>query len=242
MNRLLRTAAALALAPAVIGCGRGRDASTIAASGHVEATQVRVSTKIPGRLTSLSVAEGDTVKAGQELGRIDPTDLHLSLQRARADRDGAAAELRLRLAGARKEDIGELEAQRASVAADLANSEKDLERMQALLDRGSGTAKARDDAKARHDVTAAKLKAAGEALARARAGSRAEEKDASRARLAAAEAQIAQLEQQVKDAVVVSPVPGVITEKVAEQGELLQAGAPIGEVTNLQDAWLTVYL
>jgi HlyD family secretion protein len=138
--------------------------------------------------------------------------------------------------------VGEQEAQRAGVAADLANAQRDLERMQALLDKGSGTTKARDDALARRDVAAARLKAAGEALARTKSGSRPEEKDASRARLAAAEAQIAQLDQQLKDAVITSPVPGVVTEKVAEKGELLQAGAPLCEITNLQDAWLTVYL
>jgi len=242
MNRLLRTAAALLLGPALVGCGSRRDPATIAASGHVEATQVRVSTKVPGRLESLSAGEGDTVRAGQELGRIDGTDLRLSLQRARAERDQAAADLRLRLAGPRREDVGEQEAQRAGVAADLANAQRDLERMQALLDKGSGTTKARDDAQARRDAAAARLKAAGEALARTKSGSRVEEKDASRARLAAAEAQIAQLDQQLKDAVITSPVPGVVTEKVAEKGELLQAGAPLCEITNLQDAWLTVYL
>ncbi|HET8645350.1 MAG TPA: efflux RND transporter periplasmic adaptor subunit, partial [Vicinamibacteria bacterium] len=86
------------------------------------------------------------------------------------------------------------------------------------------------------------LTAMKEALGRMRAGSREEEKDAARARLAAAEARIAQLEQQIKDAVITSPLAGVVTEKVAEAGELLQSGAPLGEVTNLADAWLTVYL
>jgi HlyD family secretion protein len=234
---------AIVLLPLAAGaCGKDRDTSRIVASGHVEATQVRVATKVAGRLESLSMAEGDRVQAGQELARIDGTDLRLSLQQAKAERDQAAAELRLRLAGARKEDIGEAEAQRARVATDVASANRDLERMQALLDKGSGTAKARDDAQARRDMAASQLKASGEALARLRAGSRVEEKEGARARVAAAEARIAQLEQQLKDAVIQSPVSGVVTEKVAEKGELLQPGAPVGEVTNLADAWLTVYL
>jgi HlyD family secretion protein len=242
MTLMLRTAAAALLAHAAVGCGGNHDASQILASGHVEATEVRLSTKVPGRLESLGIAEGDTVRSGQEIGRIDDTDLQLSLQRAKADRDQAAAELRLRLAGSRKEDIGEAEAQSASAAVDLANANRDLERMQALLDKGSGTTKSRDDAQARRDMAASKLKATKEALARLRAGSREEEKDAARARLAAAEAQIAQLDQQIKDAVITSPVAGVVTEKIAEAGELLQSGSPISEVTNLADAWLTVYV
>jgi HlyD family secretion protein len=242
MNRTLRTATVLLLTHAAAGCGGRGGPSAIVASGHVEATHVRVSTKVAGRLQSLSVAEGDKVQAGQELGRIETTDLELSLRHARAERDQSAAELRLRLAGARKEDIAELEAQVTSAAVDLANAELDLTRMQTLLDRGSGTTKARDDAKARRDMAAAKLAAMKESLGRMRAGSREEEKDAARARLAGAEARIAQLEQQIKDAVIASPLPGVVTEKIAEAGELLQSGSPLSEITNLADAWLTVYL
>jgi HlyD family secretion protein len=201
-----------------------------------------VSTKISGRLESLKIAEGDEVSSGQELGRIDGVDLRLGLQQAIAERDQAAAELRLRLAGPRKEDVAELEAEVASVEVDLEDATRNLQRMQSLLDKGSGTTKSRDDSQARRDMAAAKLKAMKEALTRLRSGSRAEEKDAARAHVAAAEARIAQLEQQLKDTVITSPVSGVVTEKIAEPGELLQSGSPLGEITNLADAWLNVYL
>jgi HlyD family secretion protein len=114
--------------------------------------------------------------------------------------------------------------------------------MQALLDRGSGTTKARDDARTRRDVLAARLGAMKQSLARLRAGSRVEEIDASRARVAATEARIAQLEQQLQDAHVTSPLDGVVTEKIAEAGEILQAGAPLVVVTDLRSPWLTVYV
>jgi HlyD family secretion protein len=91
-------------------------------------------------------------------------------------------------------------------------------------------------------VAEARLHAAQEALARLRAGSRDEEKEAARASLAAAEARIAQIEQQIKDAVVESPTDGVVTEKIAEPGELLQVGSGLCVVTDLAHAWLTVYL
>jgi membrane fusion protein YbhG len=240
MTRIPRTAALAALVLA--GCGRRNDPSIIVASGHVEATDVRIATKVAGRLEALSLEEGTVVAAGQPLGRIDTTDLRLALQQARAEREQAAAEYRLRLAGARAEDIAELEAQLAGVESDLANAEKDLERMQALLDKGSGTTKARDDARTRRDVTAHRRDATRQALGRLKAGSRAEEKDAARARLAATDARIAQLEQQVKDAELTSPLAGVVTEKVAEPGELLQVGSPICVISDLANAWLTVYV
>jgi membrane fusion protein YbhG len=240
MNRLV---AVLVLAvPGIVACHRGSDPSLIVASGHVEATDVRVSTKIAGRLETMPVKEGDSVKTGQELAAVETIDVELALQQARADREQAAAELRLRRAGSRKEDIAELENEIRGVEADLAGAQRDLERMQALLDRGSGTTKSRDDARTRHDVLAARLAAMKQSLARLRSGSRPEEIDASRARVAATEARIAQLEQQMQDARVKSPVDGVVTEKIAEAGEILQAGSPLVVVTDLKSPWLTVYV
>jgi HlyD family secretion protein len=114
--------------------------------------------------------------------------------------------------------------------------------MQDLLARGSGTAKSRDDAQTRRDVATARLQGYQQALLRSRAGFRSEEKDAARARVASVEGRIAQLEQQVKDATITSPLEGVVSEKIAEAGELLQAGSSLCVVTDLAHAWLTVYL
>jgi membrane fusion protein YbhG len=223
-------------------CGRTRDPSLIVVSGHVEATDVRVATKVGGRLQAFSLQEGDHVTAGQELGRIDDVDIRLALEAAHADRSQAEADLRLRLAGAREEDIAEAEAHVAQAEADLAGAQRELDRMQELMDSGSGTIKARDDMKTRRDVAASGLQAARERLRRLRAGSRREEIDAARARLAAAEARVAQLDQQLKDTVITSPLAGVVTEKLVERGELLTAGSALVVVTDLQDAWVTVYL
>jgi HlyD family secretion protein len=232
----------LLLAGAAAGCRNGRDPSLVPAAGHVEATDVRLAAKVAGRLQAFALQEGDVVRAGQELGRTETTDLELALRQAQAERDLAQAELQLRLNGARREDIAELRAQVASTEADLAGAERDLERFQALADRGSGTAKARDDARTRRDMVAARLEAQRQALARLLAGFREEEKAAARARLAAAGARIAQIEQQMSDATVTSPLDGTVTQKLAEPGELLQAGSPLCVIADLKNAWLTVFV
>lgn len=223
-------------------CRDGGDASLIVASGHVEATEVRVSTKVPGTLVELAVDEGARVAAAQQIARIDTTDSELALATARAERGQAEAELRLRRAGSREEDVREGEAQLARAEADLDGAERDLERMAGLLAAGSGTSKARDDARARRDAARGARDAASERLRRLRAGFRQEEKDAAAARLQAAEARIAQLEQQVRDARIESPVAGVVTEKLAEQGELLARGGGLVVVTDLANAWLNAYV
>jgi HlyD family secretion protein len=232
----------LVLSVAGGGCRRGSDDGLIVASGHVEATEVVVSTKVAGPIEKRLVDEGDAVEAGQEIARIDTIDTRLALETARAERAQAEAEWRLRLAGAREEEIREARAQVLRAEADLEGARKDLERMEGLLAAGSGTTKARDDARTRHDAASASLEAARERLRRLEAGSRKEEIDAARARLSAAQARIAQLEQQIKDAVITSPVRGVVTERLAEAGELAGRGTGIVVVTNLADAWLNVYV
>ncbi len=242
MMRTVAAAGAAALAVAVAACGGRHEKSSILASGHVEATDVRISTKVAGRLERMSVEEGDVVTQGQELAGIDTTDLDLALRQLEAARRQAAAELQLRVAGPRKEDVAEAAAQVKGLESDLDGAQRDLERMQGLLDRGAGTDKGRDDAKVRRDTIAQRLEAARQALARLHAGTRPEEIEAARAHVADADARIAQIAQQVEDARVKSPVAGVVTEKIAEPGELLQVGSGLCVVTDLAEAWLTIYV
>ena len=109
MQRAVGVVAAVVLVLA--GCNRERRSSDLVAAGHVEATEVRISPLVGGKLVSFKLMEGDRITADQEIARIDPTDIELALAQARAERQGAAAELALRLAGARREEIAEAQAQ-----------------------------------------------------------------------------------------------------------------------------------
>lgn len=226
----------------VVFCRAEAKSTDIIAAGHVEATDVHVSAKVGGRLLEAPFKEGDTVKTGDVVAKLRTTDAELAVNQAKADRGQATADLSLRLAGARKEDIAEAEAQIRGTEADIAGAQLDLDRMEGLLARGSGTTKARDDAKTRRNVLDAKLAAQKQMLARLRSGSRAEEIQGSRARVGSLDARIAQLEQQITDATLVSPADGIVTSRIAEPGEELQVGSPICVITKLSEAWLTVYV
>jgi HlyD family secretion protein len=243
MNRLVVTFAAMA--PAILlltACDPRGNGGRIAASGHVEATDVRIVTKVRGRVLERPVDEGDAVAVGQKLAVVDTVDAELALREAEAGRDQADAQLRLKIAGSRREDIAQLAAQAESVAADLDGAEKELKRQETLVAEGVTTAKTRDDALARRNALKGQLESAKQALDRAKAGSRTQEIEAAAATRDAMDARIAQLKQQIADAVVVSPVAGLVTEKIAEPGELLAAGAPVVVVTDLAKPWLTVYV
>jgi HlyD family secretion protein len=225
-------------------------------SGHVEATEVQVAPEVGGRLIELTVDEGDRVAAGQVIARLDTRDTELAIARVRADRAQADAQLRLLRAGSRGEDVRQAAAQVegavadvASAEADHASAEADLQRYEALLQSNAGSRKQRDDALARRDVSRARVAAARErvaasreALARLEAGARPQEIQAAEARLAAVDAQLATLDKQLADAVVAAPVAGLVTEKLADRGELVAPRAPLVVVTDLDHAWADVFV
>jgi HlyD family secretion protein len=214
----------------------------MAISGHIEATEVRVSAEVGGRLLELLPREGDRVARGQLLARIDDQETRLALDAARAERAGADAELRLRRAGARAEEIAEARARLEQAQAEEAGARRELVRMQGLLASGSGTGQSRDAALTRQEAAVSARAAAAERLRRLEAGSRPEEIDAARARVAAADAHIAQLEKRLADAQLASPVDGVLSERLAEPGELVGPGTALAVLIELDRPWLTVYV
>ena len=249
-------AAAACAAVAIAACRDTPPADRIRVSGYVEATEVRVAPEVGGRLLDLKVAEGDRVRAGDVVAQLDTADIALALQRASAERLAADAQLRLLLAGARDEDIRQAEAQLAAAEAELAASkqeldsaDRDLRRFEALLASNSGAEKPRDDAATRRDVARNRVRAgeqrvlaSAETVARLKAGARREEIDGARARLAGADAQIATLEKARRDATVMAPASGTVTQKLVDEGELLAPRTPIVVVANLDDVWANVYV
>jgi HlyD family secretion protein len=245
--------AALALA---VACAPAADPNVLRVSGHVEATQVRLAPEMGGRLLTLDVKEGDRVQAGQRILTIDASDLQLAIARAKTEQASAEAQLRLVRAAARTEDVRQAEAQVEAAKADvpaakaeLEAATADLQRFDLLLSRKSGSQKQRDDAATRRDVAVARLEAAEKrvaaaeaALARVKAGARREEVAVAESRIATADAAIASLEDQLKDATLVSPVAGIVTEKLAEAGEVIAPRAPVVVITDLDHAWADVYV
>lgn len=237
-------------------CAEQPPADRVRVSGQIEVTDVQVSAQVGGRLLERRVTEGDHVNAGDLVARLDTADAVLALTRARADRDQANAQLRLLLAGARAEDIRQADAQIASAESDVRASEvetaaaqADVDRFEMLLASNSGSRKQRDDAVARRDVARERaqgardrVRSARENAARLRSGSRKEDVDGARARVAAADAQIATWQKAITDATVTAPSAGVVTDKLADVGELLSPRAPIVVVSDLDHVWANVYV
>jgi membrane fusion protein YbhG len=256
MNRWVMAAGISGLALTLTSCHRAAPEAARRASGYVEATEVKVASKVPGRIETVNVSEGQRLEAGAAVVSVATTDTDLALQRARAERDQAAAQLRLLEAGARPEDVRQAETQVAASMSEKRAIETELDaarvdeaRYEQLLRARAGTEKQRDDAAARRAQAEARVKAAEDrtrvataALERSKAGARPEEIAAARARVATADAQIATLDQNLKEAAIVAPSGGVVTSRLVEPGELVAAGVPLVVILDLDHAWVNAYV
>ena len=252
-SRLLPLAFVIAGASA---CDRTAATPSNRATGYVEATEVRVSSEVGGRLVEVKAVEGNRVNAGDVVARIDTADTDLALLRTAAERDQAEAQLALLRAGSRPEDIRQASAQAESAQAEVRGAQAeldaasaDVERFENLLRANAGSVKQRDDAVTRRSVAAARVRAmqeraraASDALARVRSGARPQEIAAARARVATVDAQIATLRKAAVDATVKAPVGGIVTSKLLDAGEMAAPRTPIVVITDLDHAWANVYV
>ncbi|HEY1767349.1 MAG TPA: efflux RND transporter periplasmic adaptor subunit [Terracidiphilus sp.] len=239
---------------------RGGDLQLI---GTVDANEVVVSSRIPGRIQTLTVQEGEPVKSGQLIATIESDDLQAALEAARA----TAVSAKWKLNGAvetERQNRGETtsatvsaEAQVKAAQATLDQAQAQFEHQQAdtsrtvaLAKQGIMSAQARDEQEtalnaakaavdaARHNLTAArallKQAQAHELLASVSARTVDQTRaDAANAKALADEARVEESYAQV-----VAPISGRINVWAARQGEVVSAGTPIVTIMDLTQTWV----
>ncbi len=263
MTSIMSTARALTVAALMTtlcgltaGCAEEAPTNELRASGYVEATEVTVGAEVGGRLVEVAVKEGDRVDAGAVIARLDTKDAELQMDRIRAERDVAQAQLRLVQAAPRVVDVryaqAQVDAAEADVTAldaDIKSAELDLARFESLLAANAGSQKQRDDARARLDGlrerqrgARERVRVAREAVARVETFARPEEVAAARTRVAAVTAQLAVLEKSVADAVVKAPTAGIVTQDLVDAGEIVAPRTPLVVITDLDRAWANAFV
>jgi HlyD family secretion protein len=216
--------------------------SKITASGTIEAKEVRVSSKASGEIIELPVEEGELVKQGETLASIDHTLIDLQLGQAKAGVDLAEAQLQLLVKGARTEDIIQAQEQLNQASENLKRAEEDYKRIKELYQSGSAAQKQYEDADTRYALAKAQHNMAGQTLAKLKNFARPEEIKAAVARLDQAKYGVKILEKLIADCTIVSPVSGVITEKLAEKGELAGQNTTLFIISDLSTVYLTIYV
>jgi len=210
--------------------------------GEVEATQVDVAAKIPGRVGAVNVREGQRVRKGQLLVTLDSPEIRAKLAQATAAENAASAQRDKADRGAREEEIrGARELwQRAERAADLA--EKTFRRVDRLSADGVLPAQKRDEAEANWKASRDAANAAKARYDMAVAGARAEDREAAGALVDQAAGAVAEVEAFMEETRLVAPIDGEVVECIVDPGELVSAGYPILTLVDLDDIWVTFNL
>ncbi len=232
----------ICLSTIISACSNKQPTNEICASGHIEATEIRLSAKVGGRLLEFPFEEGSQIKTGELVAHFETIDAEHLLAQARAEEQGADASLRLLLSGTRSEDLRRAEEELAVAQAQLDQAKRDFIRLDGLTHRGSATEKALDDARTRLEVSERAHAASRSQLDKLISGPRREEIEMARAHRAAISARILAIEQSIEDADLRSPAAGVLTTRVAELGEILAPGTPVGILSDVAKPWLSVFV
>ena len=207
--------------------------------GQAEATQVRVSGKLPGRVVEFMVEEGQHVLAGDTLVHIHSSLVEAKLSQAEAMETVAKAQNKKVDSGTRVELLNSAYDMWQQAQAGLTIAKKTYERMQSLYKKGVVSEQKRDEAVAAYKAMVATESAAKSQYEMAKAGAQAEDKAAAAAMVAAAQGSVAEVESILSDSYLTAPTDGEISDIFPNVGELVSLGAPIMNVLKLDDMWVS---
>jgi HlyD family secretion protein len=220
----------------------GDEQAQLVLQGNIDVRQVNLSFKVDGRIETLAVDEGDTVKAGQVLASLDKRYFQDDLRLMQARRDNAAANLARLQHGSRPEEIAQARAQTVDREATLARARADFARAKELIRSGGISKEDYDLRQTAVQVAEAQLRSAREAQRLVEIGPRQEDIDAARAQLAEQEAALVQSERRLVDADLVAPNDGVILTRAREKGAIVRAGDTVFTLTLASPVWVRTYV
>lgn len=224
----------------------GLPAGIVSGNGRIEATEINIATKTPGRIVEILAREGDFVKAGAVLARMDRQVL--LAQQAEAQAQVRQAENAYQAAKSivtqRESEHNAAQAVVAQRRAEQDAAGKRLKRSQRLIGEGAMPLQEFDDNRARVLGAEAAVSAAQAQVAAARAGIEAAKSQVveSQSMIEAAKATVARLQADIDDSELKAPLDGRVQYRVAEPGEVLNAGGRVLNMVDLSDVYMTFFL
>lgn len=207
--------------------------------GEAEATEVRVSGKVPGRIESFRFNEGDQVRQGDTVAILDSPEVMAKYTQAEAAEAAAQALNEKAGNGTRSEQIvmAYQTWQKAKAAADVAK--KTYDRVNKLYENEVVPAQKKDEAEANLQAMVATEKAARAQYEMARNGAQKEDKSAAEAQLNRAKGAVAEVQAYIKETYLISPIDGEVSERYPKVGELVGTGSPVMDILDLSDLWVS---
>ena len=207
--------------------------------GQAETTEYRVSSKVPGRILCLLVKEGDKVKKGDTLAILEAPDVEAKMAQAKAAEAMAQAQNEKALKGARSEQIQAAYEMWQKAKAGREIAEKSHQRVNRLYQQGVMTAQKNDEATAQYNAAIATEKAAKAQYDMARNGAEREDKMAAAALVERAKGAVAEVESYIHETFLTALADGEVAEIFPQKGELVGTGAPIMNIAELNNMWVT---
>lgn len=210
--------------------------------GVIELDQRVLAFEVGGRIVSVEVARGQTVKAGQRIAALDDALVRPIRAAKVAEIDAAKAQLALLESGARPQDLAALEAQVRSLKANELTIATVLTRQKALVAERAAPEATLDEPEGRLLAARAQRQAVEHQLASLRAGARTPEYDVARARIAALGAALEAEDLRQQKLTLYAPTDGVILEVLADPGEVAMPGTPIATLGDRDHPYADIFV
>ncbi|MCI6289577.1 MAG: HlyD family efflux transporter periplasmic adaptor subunit [Lentisphaeria bacterium] len=221
-------------------------AGFVSGNGRLEATEVSISTKLAGRIDDILVDEGDFVKRGQHLAKMQTNVLEAQLAQAKAKHSQAVTE---ESSARAMIDVrrSEVEAAKAAVLqkeSALDGARKRFERSKELIKSNATSKQQYDDDETAYLSAKAEVTSAQASVRQAEAAVTAAQAEAegAKASIQAAQADIARIEADIDDSLLLAPREGRIQYRIAQPGEVLSAGGRVLNLVDLSDVYMTFFL
>jgi HlyD family secretion protein len=219
-----------------------KDNSIFLVSGTVEAREVDISPKLPGRIEAIYADEGDHVKKGSLLLQMDDQQLKIQVERAIAAQKAATETLHDLEAGARKEEIASAVASLDAAEATYQKSFDDLKRAEELFKEGAASKDFLEKASLQLDTSKTNRDMAKEKLELLKAGARVNIIESAKYAVQQAQRSVDELMFLKTDSRTFSPIDGIVTLRSAEPGEVIASGTPVLTVINPADCYVRIYI
>jgi HlyD family secretion protein len=217
-------------------------ANVLVASGTVEATEAQLGFTAAGRIDAIHVREGDRIRTGTELARLDRTELEAKRAQAVAQVNAGRAQLSELERGSRPEEVAQGRAVVSGVHEKLLDAERDLDRTRRLFEGGAVPREHLDKAAMSVEIARSQKTQADEQLRLLEQGPRREKIEAQRAQVAQAQAGVQVIDAALANTIIVAQFDATVTVRHREPGEIVSPGAAVLTLMNADDRWVRIYV
>jgi HlyD family secretion protein len=220
-------------------------AKTLTLNGNVDLREVSLAFKNSDRIDEILVEEGDTIKKGQVLARLDTQDLKYKIKITESQIAAQQAAVDKLHNGTRQEDLAQAAAKYNAATAERDFLQREYDRKANAFSSSNGKSVSRealDDARSKLDVAVAKAKEAEEANNLAIAGPRAEDVAAGEAKLESLKNELNQENYTLSQSELIAPSDGVIRSRLLEPGDMASPQKPVFRISLNTKKWVRVYV